>query len=110
MEFVERMKSETQRLGEEDHRQNKRLDILEKKTEDINKLMLSMQDLSFSIKTISKENERLCQTIEVNIKDINDRLSKFENADGEKWRKMISYIATTIVGIIIGFLFKYIGM
>lgn len=109
-EFVERIKSEHRRLEEEDNRQNRRLEELEKKTEEITNLSLSIHDLSFSVKTISKENERLCQTLEVSIKEISDRLAKFESQDGEKWRKMLWYIGTTVVGITIGFLLKQIGL
>ena len=38
------------------------------------------------------------------------RLEALEGRDGEKWRKVMGYIATAIVGIVLGYLFKRIGM
>ena len=38
------------------------------------------------------------------------RLEILESRDGEMWRKVISYAVTAIVGIVIGFIFKQIGM
>ena len=38
------------------------------------------------------------------------RLEALEGRDGEKWRKVMSYIATAIVGVVLGYLFKQIGM
>ena len=39
-----------------------------------------------------------------------ERLQKLESLDGEMWRKVVGYIATAIIGIVIGFIFKQIGM
>ena len=38
------------------------------------------------------------------------RLEVLEGRDGEKWRKVMGYIATAIVGVVLGYLFKKIGM
>ena len=38
------------------------------------------------------------------------RLDVLENQDGEMWRKVTGYIFTAILGIVIGFIFKQIGM
>lgn len=38
------------------------------------------------------------------------RLEVLEGRDGEKWRKVMGYIATAIVGVVLGYLFKRIGM
>ena len=39
-----------------------------------------------------------------------NRLEALEDRDGEKWRTMISYVGTTIIGILIGYIFKMLGM
>lgn len=39
-----------------------------------------------------------------------NRLEVLEGRDGEKWRKVMGYIATAIVGVVLGYLFKQIGM
>lgn len=33
-----------------------------------------------------------------------------ESRDGEMWRKVVGYIITAVVGIIIGFIFTQFGM
>ena len=38
------------------------------------------------------------------------RLETLESRDGEMWRKVIGYIATAIVGIVVGFIFTHFGM
>jgi len=37
------------------------------------------------------------------------RLEVLENRDGEMWRKLLSYAVTTVVGIIVGYIFTHIG-
>ena len=41
---------------------------------------------------------------------ISGRTPALEGRDGEKWRKVMGYIATAIVGVVLGYLFKQIGM
>lgn len=38
------------------------------------------------------------------------RLEVLESRDGEKWRKVMGYIATAVAGVVLGYLFKQIGM
>ena len=39
-----------------------------------------------------------------------ERLTQLEDRDGEMWRKVVSHTVTVIIGILIGFVFKQIGM
>ena len=55
--------------------------------------------LATSIESMVKEQEKQGK-----------RLEALEGRDGEKWRKVMGYIATAIVGIVLGYLFKRIGM
>lgn len=38
------------------------------------------------------------------------RLVSLENRDGEMWRKVVGYVATAVIGIVVGFIFTQIGM
>lgn len=38
------------------------------------------------------------------------RLETLENRDGEMWRKIVGYIVTAVIGIVLGFVFTQIGM
>lgn len=97
--FAEIMRSENQRLEDENNRQNKRLDILEQSMQDFRRVQTSMEKMETVMTSTLKEIEKQGQ-----------RLERLEAKDGEMWRKVVGYIITVIVGIVIGFVFKQIGM
>lgn len=98
-EFAKLMKSENERLADENKRQNKRLDSLENTVRQIGSLTASVQEPASSMKSMLKEQEKQGR-----------RLETLEGRDGEMWRKIISHIATTIVGIVVGYIFLKLGM
>ena len=98
-EFAKRMVSENQRLDDENRRQNKRLDILEENAKAQTALAVSVERLATNMENMLKEQ-----------KEQGKRLETLESRDGEMWRKVVAYIATAIVGIVIGFIFRQAGM
>ena len=44
------------------------------------------------------------------VASIFEKLEELENRDGEMWRKVAGYILTAVLGIVIGFLFKQVGI
>lgn len=91
-EFVRRME-------EEHKRQNKRLDLLEKQTEQITDIAMSTKELAISVKQMAEEQ-----------REQGNKLEKLEGRDGEMWRKVVGYVITAVIGILIGFVFRQIGM
>lgn len=91
-EFVRRME-------EEHKRQNKRLDLLEKQAEQITDIAMSTKELAISVKQMAEEQ-----------REQGNRLEKLEGRDGEMWRKVVGYVITAVIGILIGFVFRQIGM
>ena len=91
-EFVRRME-------EEHERQNKRLDFLEKQAEQITDIAMSTKELAISVKQMAEEQ-----------REQGNRLEKLEGRDGEMWRKVVGYVITAVIGILIGFVFRQIGM
>lgn len=87
------------RMEDEHTRQNKRIGELEKAIEQNSKLLVSVEKLALSMENMQKEQA-----------DQGTRLKKLESRDGDMWRKVVGYAITTIAGIIIGFLFKQLGM
>ena len=87
------------RLEEENRRQDKRIELLEDNIRELNSLTASVGKLATSIESMVKEQEKQGK-----------RLEALEGRDGEKWRKVMGYIATAIVGVVLGYLFKQIGM
>lgn len=91
-EYCKRMESEHARFS-------KRLEILENLTERINELAISTNSLAESVARMSS-----IQT------EHNKRLDSIELRDGEMWRQVVGHIITGAIGVLIGFLFKQIGI
>lgn len=87
------------RLDEENKRQDKRIELLEEST------MLSTLCASFSMETV---RALICLVKEQETQS--KRLVSLENRDGEMWRKVVGYVATAVIGIVVGFIFTQIGM
>ena len=87
------------RMEEEHARQNKRIEILEQNSRQLNILASSTEKLAMSFENMCKEQEQQGK-----------RLEMLENRDGEMWRKVVGYIATAVIGIVLGFVFRQIGM
>ena len=87
------------RIEEEEHRQNRRLEVIEGNIAELMKLTASIERLATNMENMLKEQERQ-----------GDRLETLEARDGKKWRQVSGYVVTTIVGIVIGYIFLQIGM
>ena len=86
-------------MEDEHRRQNRRIELLEKATEQNGKLLVSVERLALSMENMQKEQ-----------KDQGERLEILESRDGQKWRDISKYILTMISGIVIGYIFKQVGM
>lgn len=73
------------RIDAQEKRQDKRLEMLENTVHEIGALTLSVQRLAQSLESMVEEQERQGR-----------RLQALEDRDGEKWRKLMGYIATAI--------------
>lgn len=87
------------RLDEENKRQDKRIELLEESTKQINALTLSIEKLAQSVESMVKEQEQQGK-----------RLVSLESRDGEMWRKVTGYVITAVIGIVVGFVFTQLGM
>lgn len=75
----------TKRIEAQEKRQDKRLEMLENTVREIGALTLSVQRLAQSLESMVEEQERQGR-----------RLQALEDRDGEKWRKLMGYIATAL--------------
>lgn len=87
------------RIDAENGRQNKRLELLEGNTKQINSLTTSVEKLAQSIQLMCKEQEQQ-----------GARLESLESRDGEMWKQVTGYVLTTLIGLAIGFFFKQFGL
>lgn len=98
-EFRRSMEAENQRLEDENKRQNHRLEALEETVKQVAAISTSVEKLALNMENMLKEQVNQGK-----------RLETLESRDGEMWRKVVGYVATAVVGIVVGFLFKQIGM
>lgn len=87
------------RMEEEHRRQNHRIELLEGSVQQIGKLAASVEKMAASLQSMVREQEQQGK-----------RLTALESRDGEMWRKVVTYAVTAVVGIIVGFAAKQIGM
>ena len=90
-EFAGRMEDEHRRI-------NHRLGKVEETIGEINQLTLSVQSLAESVQRMCKEQERQ-----------SERLQTLEDRDGEKWREVVKYLITGIVGAAVGYIMTRLG-
>lgn len=99
--FIEKSTFEEfkQRIEDEDHRQNRRIEELEKLAEEIH--------------TLAKTSAVMCEKL-INMNDkldtVNKDVESLKSKDGETWRKVVWTIIAVILGIIVRFVFKKLGM
>ena len=91
-EFMKRMEAE-------DNRQNRRIEILEKTTEQIQTLTTSVEKLAMNMESMVRQMGQQ-----------GERLEALESRDGEMWRKAMAYLVTAVIGAVVGYIFKQIGM
>lgn len=87
------------RMEEENRRQNRRLELLEESVRQNGALTTSVEKLAANMTNMVREQERQ-----------GERLEALERRDGDKWRAAVGYLITAVIGIVVGFVFKQIGM
>lgn len=98
-QFRDLMESENDRLKEENDRQNHRINNLEESVKEISNLTAATQKLADNMENMLKIQERQQK-----------RLEQIESRDGEKWRKAMAYVVTTILGAVLAIVFAKIGL
>lgn len=93
------MELANENLASENRRQNRRLDILEENAKQNTAMVANVERLAVNMENMLKVQEQQ-----------GDRLEALESRDGEKWRSAAGYVLTVVLGIVIGFVFKQIGM
>ena len=87
------------RQDDENHRQNRRIDVLEANVQKLGELTTSVEKLATNMESMLKEQEKQ-----------GARLETLEARDGEKWRKVVSHIITAVVGAVVCYFLTQIGM
>lgn len=87
------------RMEDENTRQNHRIQTLEGSIGQILNLTASVERLATTMEHMLKEQQ-----------DQGERLKVLECRDGDMWRKVVSYMTTAILSIVIGYLASRLGL
>lgn len=87
------------RMEDEDHRQNRRIELLEESVRQMGALTTSVEKLATNMSSMVKEQEKQGK-----------KLEELESRDGEMWRKVAGHVVTAIISIILGFIFANLGI
>ena len=87
------------RMEEENGRQNRRIELLEKSQQRLEMLNISIEKLAVNMESMLKEQLQQGERLEV-----------LESRDGEMWRKVVGHAVTAVIGIVIGYIFNRMGM
>jgi hypothetical protein len=87
------------RMEDEHQRTNHRLAELERSHAENHKLLIAVEKLALSMERMQQEQE-----------EQGERLDKLEDRDGEQWRKAGSRVIDVALGILVGYIFKLIGI
>ena len=85
------------RIEEENNRQDARIKILEDKVDGLKELSVSIERLAINMENMVKEQVKQGERLEV-----------LESQDGKMWRAVVKYVITTLIGLVLGFLFNQI--
>ena len=101
MEYVGREEHTefAKRIEDEQHRQNRRIELLEEAVKQNEALTLSVEKLANNMKNMA--NEQIKQ---------GERLEALEGRDGEMWRTVVKYVLTAALGLVIGLVATQIGL
>ena len=72
---------------------------LEAEFKAINELTMSVNRLAVNMENMLQEQKAQAE-----------RLETLESRDGDMWRKVVGHIVTTVIGIVLGYLFMKVGM
>lgn len=91
-EYVKRMEQEHAGM-------NARIKDLEANIGKIVDLTIAVNNMAHSIEAMVKEQKKQ-----------GERIESMESRDGERWRSVTGYVITAIISLLIGFIFKELGL
>lgn len=101
MEYVGREEHAefAKRIDDEQHRQNRRIELLEEFVKQNTALTVSVEKLANNMKSMANEQAKQ-----------GERLEALEGRDGEMWRTVVKYVLTAALGLVIGLVATQIGL
>lgn len=101
MEYVGREEHTefSKRIEDEQHRQNRRIELLEESVKQNTALTVAVGKLANNMELMANEQAKQ-----------GERLEALEGRDGEMWRTVVKYVLTAALGLVIGLVATQIGL
>lgn len=101
MEYVGREEHAefAKRIDDEQHRQNRRIELLEEFVKQNTALTVSVEKLANNMKSMANEQAKQ-----------GERLESLEGRDGEMWRTVVKYVLSAVIGLVVGVVAAQIGL
>ena len=87
------------RMEDEHHRLSKRISALEADVKETSKIVNAVNRMAVNMEMMFNEQQ-----------EQGERLEKLEARDGEKWRGFVKNVAIAVIGAVIGYITKQLGM
>ena len=87
------------RMDDEHHRLSKRITEISNEIKEISKIANAVNKLAINMEMMLKEQQ-----------EQGERLEELEARDGQKWRDSVKYVITTLIGAVVGYIVKNIGL
>lgn len=101
MEYVGREEHAefAKRIEDEQHRQNRRIELLEESVKQNTALTVSVEKLANNMESMANEQAKQ-----------GERLEALESRDGEMWRTVVKYVLSAVIGLVVGVVAAQIGL
>ena len=101
MEYVGREEHTefAKRIEDEQHRQNRRIELLEESVKQNTALTVSVGKLASNMEIMANEQAKQ-----------GERLEALEGRDGEMWRTVVKYVLSAVIGLVVGVVAAQIGL
>lgn len=101
MEYIGREEHNefAKRIKDEQHRQNRQIEVLEESVKQNTALTVSVEKLANNMENMANEQAKQ-----------GERLEALEGRDGEMWRTVVKYVLTAALGLVIGLVATQIGL
>lgn len=94
------------RIREHNQAQDDRLDKLEEGQKIITKILATIEKLTTNMENMCAEQKKQGEALQKQA----DRLEELKDQDGRKWRSTVKMVASAVVGVLVGYIFKQIGI
>lgn len=94
------------RIQEYNRAQDQRLNKLEEGQKIITKILTTIEKLTTNMDNMCAEQKKQGETLRKQA----ERLEQLSDRDGQKWRETVKIVGSAVIGVLVGYILKQIGI